>query len=812
MSAVTQILRMLRMLPSAMAVATPGVGPWLARRRWTREEGTLALPGLHGKVEVLRDTWGVPHLFANDEHDLFFAQGYVHGQDRLWQLEMSRRLVDGRLATLLGPMGVSADQFFRTMGLRHMAEKAWEQVDPEARAILEAYSAGINARIAAEPLPYEFTVMATTPTPWTPVDSLARGNLLAMMLGGNHRLELFRARLVAAVGEDVANALLPQNAPETPLIVPKEARLPGLKDVKAMSGLDSVDAVMGDPNIVSGSNNWVVHGQRTKSGQPLLANDVHIPLSMPSTWYENGLHGGRFQHVGFSLPGVPMLIVGHNGKVAWGMSNLGPDTQDFYIEKLDDPKAPRKYLYQDVWHDLEVRREEIPVKGGAPVVLEVKSTRHGPLMNAVMAEELKDSEPLALKWAHRECQPLINAVLKLNLATDWESFRAAMKCWEGPGQNFVYADTAGNVGYQATGKIPLRQGHQGLIPMPGWTGESEWTGFIPFEELPASFNPPAGYAATANNKITSDDYPHLIAHNWFPGYRAKRITDLIEAGTQHTVESMRDIQAQTYSLPAEALRPYFLAAALPADDTQRQAVEALKAWDLRFEPEAVGATVFQAWYIEVLRKLLQHKLEPSLVNQYLMGQYERHGSLHMPFVIGLMSQPDSAWWDDPKTPEQETRDDILRAALGVATAWLTKTYGPKPEAWAWGQVHQLTYAHQLLGGPAIPGPIRRVFNSRPVPARGDNYSVDGASFLWSHPFKVVHGTALRMIVDLADLSRSVSIHSPGQSEHLFHKHRDDLMELNRKVEFHPMLHTRQAVEQHREATLTLTPAVALVAK
>ncbi|RKH17377.1 penicillin acylase family protein [Corallococcus praedator] len=809
MSALSQVLRMLRMLPSAMAVATPGLGPWLARRRWPRAEGTLTLPGLHGKVEVLRDTWGVPHLYAQDDHDLFFAQGYVHGQDRLFQLEMGRRLVDGRLASLLGPALLPVDQMILTLGLRHMAEQSWPQVDPEARAVLEAYSAGINARIAAEPLAYEFTVLDVTPAPWTPMDTLTRGNLLALMLGGNNRLELLRARLVAAAGEEVANALLPQNAPETPLIVPKEARLPGLKGVKSLSGLDKVDAVLGDPNIVSGSNNWVVHGQRTQSGKPLLANDVHIGLGFPSTFYENGLHGGRFDHVGFSLPGVPLLIIGHNGKIAWGMSNLGPDTQDFYIEKLDDPKAPKKYLFQDTWHELHVRREEIPVKGGTPVVLEVKSTRHGPLMNAVMGDELKDSEPLALKWAHGECQPLFNAVLRLNLATDWESFRGAMKLWESPGQNFVYADTAGNIGYQASGKIPIRQGHQGLIPMPGWTGEAEWTSFIPFEELPASFNPPAGYAATANNKITSDDYPYLIAHNWFPGYRAKRITDLLEAGTKHTVEDMRRIQAETYSLPAEALRPYFLSVA-PGDDAQKQAVAALQAWDLRFEPDAVGATVFQAWYIEVLRRLLQHKLGPELVQQYLLSQYERHGSLHMPFVIGLMSQPESPWWDDPKTPAKETRDDILRAALADATAWLGKTFGPKPEGWAWGKVHTLTYTHQPLGGPMIPGPIRRAFNTRTVPARGDNYSVDGASFLWSHPFNVVHGTALRMIVDLEDFSRSMSIHAPGQTEHLFHPHRDDLLDLSREVKFHPMLYTRDAVEQHREATLTLTPAVALV--
>jgi penicillin amidase len=344
------------------------------------------------------------------------------------------------------------------------------------------------------------------------------------------------------------------------------------------------------------------------------------------------------------------------------------------------------------------------------------------------------------------------------------------------------------------------------MPMPGWGGEYEWQSYIPFEELPASFNPPDGFAATANNKITSDEYPYLIAHNWFPGYRAKRITDLLAAHTKHTVEDMRRIQAETYSLPAEALRPFFLAVK-PADDAQARAVAELAAWDLRFEPDRPGATVFQAWYIHVLRNLLRHKLGPELVERYLASEYERHGSLHMPFVIGLMSRPDDAWWDDPKTPEKETRDDILRRALGEAVQWLTEKHGADAKGWQWGKVHTLTFSHQPLGGPASPGPVRRAFNTT-QPARGDNYSVDGASFLWNRPFTVVHGTALRMVIDLNDLSKSVSVHAPGQTEHLYHPHRDDMVEMSQQVKFHPMLFTRQAVESNLEATLTLQPAPA----
>lgn len=809
MSALHQWMRLLKMLPPAVAMALPGVGPWLARRHWPRTRGTLAAPGLRAPVEVIRDKRGVPHLYAEDEHDLFFAQGYVHAQDRLWQMELGRRIGNGTLSALTGPAGLATDRFIRTLGLRRIAERCLAQVDGDARAILEAYAAGVNARIAGpELLPIEFTLMGASPEPWSPVDTLVRGNLLAFLLGGNHRLELLRARLVAEAGEAVASQLLPVHAPESPLIVPPEARLPGLRGVAAMEGLDGVDRVLGDPNIVSGSNNWVVHGSRTASGKPLLANDVHVGVGLPSTWYENGLHGGRFNAVGFSLPGVPLVVIGHNGRIAWGMSNLGPDTQDFYIEKLDDRRAPKRYELEGQWHDLEIRREEIPVRGGKPVAFEIRSTRHGPIMNEVMSRLLGDAEPLALRWALADSGPLILPLVRLNLASGWKEFRAALALWESPGQNFVYADVEGNIAYQATGKIPLRApGHQGTVPVPGWTGEYEWRGFIPFEELPASFNPPAGFVVTANNKITSDDYPHQLASNWFPGYRARRIADLLAAGERHAVEDMCRIHSETYSLPAEALRPYLLAVK-PADESQARSLEAVREWDLRYETDRVGATVFQAWYIHLLRRLLGHKLGPALVERYLASEYERHGSLHMPLVIGLMADPDNEWFDDPRTPERETRDDLVRRSLAEAVQWLRERYGPDPAGWTWGRVHTKTYLHAPLGRVG-PGWLRRLFNSKTLPARGDNYTVEGASFLWSAPFSVVHGTVQRMVIDLGDLSRSVGVHMPGQSEHLYHPHREDMVETSGSGQYHPLLFTREEVEANVEDKLVLQPAEAV---
>jgi len=798
---------LLRILPRAALLATPGLNRFLARRRWPKTQGTLSMPGLRAPVEVIRDRWGTPHLYARDEHDLFFAQGYVHAQDRLFQMELGRWIGNGTVAAAVGPGGLATDRLIRTLGLRQVAEKAWASMQGEVRGFLEAYAAGVNARISGEPLPVEFPMMGVSPSPWTPVDTLVRANLFSMMLSGNHRLEILRARMVAEAGEAIAAALLPPNAPESPIIVPPEARrYEGLRGVAAFEGLDGMDRMLGDPNIVSGSNNWVVHGSRTESGKPLLANDVHIGLGIPGAWYENGLHGGRFDLVGHSLAGGPFVQIGHNGKIAWGMSNLGPDTQDFYLEKVDDPKAPTRYEYQGEWHGLELRKEEIPVLGQTPVTLTVQRTRHGPIMNGAMTRLLEGQEPMALRWALEDCRPLMDAVMQMNLAQTCEEFRAALKLWEMPGQNFVFADAQGNIGYQATGKIPVRpRTHGGLVPMPGWTGEYEWLGWIPFEELPHAMNPETGFLATANNKITSDDYPYLIAHNWFPGYRAKRITDLLAQGRRHTVADMQRIQGETYSIPAETLRPYLLQAVQqPGNALEAQALEEVRAWDLRFETDRVGATVYETWYVHLLRRLLAHKLGPDLVQRYLASDYERHGSMHMPMVIRLMSDPENEWFHDPEKPGKQTRDDVVRLCFQSAVAKLAERWGPDPKGWNWGRMHQVTMYHQPFGH-SLPKPLRRVFNSRTLQARGDTYSVDGASFLWSAPYEVVHGTAQRMVVDLSDFSKSVGIHTPGQVEHVFHPHREDLMEMSQRLEYHPLLFTREAVLAHAEATLTLEP-------
>lgn len=783
-----------------IVVVLVGVTAWFVRRPWPQVSGTLAVPGLVSPVEVIRDGWGVPHIYAENEHDLFFAQGYVHAQDRLWQMEFNRRIGSGTLSAALGEATLDTDRFLRTIGLRRAAEKDWARLDDDIRSIMEAYAAGVNAYIETHRgrLPLEFTILGVDPSLWTPLDTLAWGKVMSYDLGGNYELELLRARIIAELGEQAAQQLLPPYANGAPVIVPPEARTYTWLRGASFGGLDALAAILGDRGLPWGSNNWTVHGSRTATGAPMLADDTHLGLNMPSIWYENGLHGGRFDGVGFSFPGVPLVIIGHNARIAWGVTNLGPDVQDFYIERLNDLAHPTQYEFMGEWQDLQVEQEVIEVKGQSPVILDVLITRHGPIMNDVIGD-LAEAEPMALQWTALDGTYLFKAVRNLNLAANWDEFRQALSDWDVPSQNFVYADVDGNIGYQAPGKIPIRApGHQGLVPVPGWTGQYEWQGFIPFDELPSVLNPATGFIATANNKVVPDDYPYHLAYEWAAPYRAQRITDLLAANDNLTQEEIRDIQAQTYSLPAEAFRPYLLAIE-PEGEIQARALALLEAWDLRNEADRPGASVYQVWYWFLLQNTLADELDDQILEDY-----REYSSLHVPMMLDLMTQPDSPWFDNTTTPQLETRDDILRRSLADALIWLGERQGNDPEKWGWGRLHTMTFVHQPLGQSGI-ALLEQLFNSKPIPARGDNFTVDAASFRFTDPFSVYHGTSQRYIADLGDLDQSRTIHTTGQSGQLFHPHREDFISLWQDVESHPMLFSREAVEVNAEKILTLVP-------
>jgi penicillin amidase len=794
-----KVLKFLGLALATLVVVLAIAAVWFVRRPWPQTDGTIAVADLSAPVEVIRDAWGVPQIYAANEHDLFFAQGYSHAQDRLWQMEFNRHVSGGALAELFGRPLVDGDKGLRAFGLRRDAERDLALMTPETRSILEAYAQGVNAYVAEHRgrLPLEFSILGVVPKPWTPVDSIAWGKLIALSFGQNRAQEETRALLAAKLGVDAARQLMAPYPDGEPVIISPEAGGygPGAVSRSAVSPL--LTAYLGEPVTARGSNNWVVHGSRTASGRPLLANDTHLGLNMPSQWYENGLHAGRFDVVGFSFPGVPMVLIGHNRRIAWGISNMCGDTEDLFVETMNDR---RQVKVGNEWRDAEIVQETIDVKGGKPQTFDVVITPQGPIIN--QADELKGLPPLALRWTAAEPSRLFDSLAGYNVARDWASFRQALSLWSAPTLNFVYADVDGNIGYQGAGLIPVRApGQDGVFPVPADAPDRDWKGFLPFDQMPSLYNPAAGFIVTANNKVVADSYPHLIGHDYSDPYRPRRITDVLQASSKVTLEDMRRLQADVYSLPAAALRPYLLAAVQPADDVERRALDLVRSWDLRFTPESAAATIYFAWHTKLIPDIVGDELGDDLA-----AAYRGSGYYETPMYLEMMKNPANPWFDDVRTKDKvETRDDIIRRAFREALADLRqRLQDDDPAAWRWGRLHTAFLAHQPFGNSGIPLLIK-LFNGKPVPLPGEAFTVEAQSANRMQPFRVGFGVSQRMIVDLGDFARSLSVNSTGQDAQLFRRHREDQIDLWAHNEYHSMLYDRKAVEKAGKQRLVLKP-------
>ena len=779
------------------------------RRGWPKVDGKTRLPGLLAPVEVLRDKMGVPHIYAENSHDLFFGQGYVHAQDRFWQMEFWRRIGAGRLSEILGESAVGNDRFIRTVGWRRAAEDDLAHLDEETSAALEAYAEGVNAYLEERDgrLGLEFTVLALNgvryePDPWTPVDTLTWAKVMAWDLGGNMDSELRRARLVSLLGVDKAADYDPLYPDDRPVIVPTEVSwrpddADWLAELAQMAGQSGA---LGEGPWL-GSNNWVVSGDRSDTGMPILVNDPHLGIQMPSIWYEVGLHcEGRcpYDVVGFSFAGMPGVVVGHNARIAWGVTNVGPDVQDLYVEKIN-PNNPDQYQYRTNWLDMEVRYETIQVAGrDEPLVIKVRSTQHGPIVNDVLNGPDDDWaygwQPVALRWTALELSTLANAVLAIDRAQDWGEFRTALQMWDVPSQNFVFADVDGNIGYQMPGRIPIRAQGDGTVPVPGWTGQYEWEGTIPFDELPFLFNPPQGWIVTANHAVVDSAYPYFISRDWAPGYRAQRIIDLLLAQESLSLEEMGEIQMDSYNYSASEVLPYLLALE-PGDPEVQEALRQLANWDLQMVRDSNPAVIYAAFWAHLMENLFADEL----------GARPGGGGWEMLTVRNLLQEPDNLWWDDVSTPDKkEARDVILQRSLADGVVWLQDTLGGKMADWQYGQIHTATFSNQSLGQSGI-GLIESLFNRGPVPADGGSSIVNATSWSAQEPAVIRSVPSLRQIIDLSDLQNSLAVHTTGQSGHPYHPHYEDMIPMWQDGLFHTMHWERSAVEADAEGTLRLEP-------
>ena len=805
-----------------LVLVVAGTGSYVVKRPFPTTNTTLSFPGLQEEVTVYRDNFGVPHIYANNRDDLFFAQGYTTAQDRFWQMEFWRHIGMGRISEIAGSATIEQDRFIRTVGWNRMAESYidyYEQEAPEFIDILNAYSAGVNAYIDENrdslPLQFEILGLVNEPweiEPWQPVHTVAWGIVMSDNLSGNWSNELTRARLYKDLDQEKVDTLIPGYPYHNrPVIAPTVDQVnQQVSAQKLKSDLHGVDwqrlntTLVGEPPTVGlideydpniGSNNWVIGGEHTETGMPLLANDPHLGVQMPSIWYEVGLHAPDFNVRGFSFAGVPGVIIGHNEHIAWGVTNVGPDTQDLYIERRN-PDNPNQVEYMGKWEDMEIIEEKIKVNGGADVVLPVFITRHGPVINGVIDEPLSD--PISFKWTAQEPSRILQSVVLLNQATNFEEFREALRYWDTPSQNVVYADREGNIGYQTPSRIPIRKNGNGLTPVPGWTDEYEWDGYIPYDELPTLFNPDSGYIVTANHAVVDEAYGHFIAYDWADGDRGLRIENMIQdrldSGNKIQAEDIAAIHFDSKSLPAETWVP--LLTSLESDDAQIQAaIELLKTWDYQERTDSVPATLFEIFYGQLFHHVLADDVGVDNVDTF---------SRRDTFMYELAEDIEAAWWDDTTTPETETANEIMLIALNDAINWLEENVGGDMDDWTWGKIHTITFKDGVLGASGV-APIEAIFNRGPFALDGGSDLVNANGWRRSNPADVRAYPSMRMIIDMSDYSANQTVIPSGQSGHAFNPHYDDQIPLWLNGEYHPMLWHREAVEDAAEDVMVLVP-------
>lgn len=817
------------------------------------ETETRTIPGLRAPVEIVRDARGVPHIYAANPHDLFFAQGYTQAQDRWWQMEWWRHTARGRLSEVAGRSLLGTDIMLRTFGFADVVARELAEVyDPETVSHLQAFADGVNAYITDRvpgvlAMQYNALRLAgieLAVQPWTPDDSLLWAKMMALGLtGSGMQLELLMSGLLEQLGPEMAyEYAVPYPYERRPTILRQED-LPGLIAARSESGaaapLTTVHTALAGsvaPSFADdlglgsglsiGSNSWVVSGAHTASGLPLLANDTHMNVQMPSTWYEVGLHcqpvsdDCPFNVRGFAFSPTPGVVIGRTAHVAWGFTNSQADVQDLYAIRAN-PANPLQYEWDGNWRDMAVRQETIRFGDGAPpVTIQVRVTHLGPIINDNQLDAdgqvtgFNNDNPLALRWTALEPGTLFRAVMLLDRATNWDEFRAAMAYFDVPAQNAVYADVDGNIGYQLPGRMPVRAGvHDGMTPAPGWDSAYEWRGFVPYDSLPRAFNPARGYIVTANNAIVPERYydwlsadladqfgsdaRYRLAYFFAYGYRAQRIEALLQQQEAHSVATMQAIQGDNYDISADVILPYLDALAIDTPDI-RMARDRLVAWDRYMDMDSGGAALYAAFWA---------RLAALTFDDQLAGVLKTNGNNNVPRAVEiLLEQPESVWWDDLTTRNiVEQRDDILLRAFTEAHAALIAELGSDENQWRWGDLHTTTFVSEPLGLTGVAA-LEDIVNRGPVATGGSTHTVNATQWdVSSGGYAVNSLPSMRMIVDLGAPDNSLSVITTGQSSDPFSPHYGDQIDPWRHIRYFPMHWGRAQLEADAADRLVLRP-------
>ena len=827
------------------------------RASFPQTSGEVSVPGLTAATTVTRNDLGVPDIYADSLEDLFFTQGYVHAQDRFWEMDVRRHITAGRLSEMFGKDQVSTDAFLRTLGWRRIAEQEVELLSDRSRRILDAYASGVNAYLAehrGDRLSLEYAVLGLQnpdyqPEPWAPADSVAWIKALAWDLRSNMDEEVYRAIMSGSVGVEqterlfppypfdehrpiveggaVVNGVFQQGAPAgtgaAAASAPPAART-ALLQVAHVS--DLLENWLGPSGPGIGSNSWVVSGEHTGTGLPLLANDPHLAPMMPSLWYQTGLHcttrtdDCNYDVSGWTMSGLPGVFIGHNDAIAWGFTNLGPDVTDLVLHKVEGDT----YLLDGAQVPMTTRQEVIRVAGGDPVTITVRETVDGPLISDVAdidtytavgavapvpapgsratreaAPPRGDGYAVALRWTALQPTPMFDAFDVLNTATDWDQFRAGAALFSAPAQNLIYADREGNIGYQAPGVIPIREGYDGKWPVPGWDSRYQWKGTIPFTALPSVQNPDEGWIVTANQAVIGPQYPFFITDDWAYGSRSQRIVDLITEATAGgaviDANRMRSIQMDNANELAAFMMPRLQG--MPPVPGTEDAMTLLDDWDYQQGADSAAAAFFNAIWKQMVARMFDAAADTELIHA---GGGDRYWQV----IKDIWDTPDDFWWDDRTTDAVETRDETIRTSISAAIDELSGLQGADPQGWRWGSLHTLLLQNQTLGDSGI-GPIEAIFNRGPIETSGGESTVNATGWTPIDGFTVDWVPSMRQVIDLSDFDSSTWVNLTGASGHAYNPHYADQVDAWQTGEQYPWAFTADAVRASAVDTLTLTP-------
>ena len=761
--------------------------------------GKLSVEGLSKPVTIITDKYGVPHIYADTEEDLFFAQGFIHARDRAWQMEMNRRVALGQVAEAFGEIALDTDRLVRTLGFNKLARKDYEIASDDTKNILTCYSKGVNAFFDIGTLPIEFKLSKIKPRKWDPIDSLAFGRVMAWTLSHGWSSALTRQEIVEKVGVDKA-AELNIVYPETnPVELPDGIQFNELEMDKMM---DSMKGPFLDRDMEGGgrgSNAWAISSNKSETGKPILCNDTHLVLSLPSIWYLNHLCSDSGFHVtGATMLGFPGIVIGHNEFSGWGVTLAFTDVEDIFVEKIN-LSNPSEYMYKDNYLNFEHHEEIIKVNGKSDYIENVRKSIHGPLIGNVVG---KNDKVLSLCSKALEPMRVIDGLLKINKSNSWESFDKGVALIDAPALNFVYADIDSNISLFVSGKVPIRKRGYGSLPVSGWDGKHDWVDEIPIKHMPKTLNPSKGYIISCNNKIIDDDYPYFLGNLFMNGYRAKRIENIFNSHDKINFKICESLHMDCYSIPAKTFINGMIQGFRTVKPQIQEVIDLLLNWDCILDKDSIEASIYQVLMYNIIRNIVEDELGVELTNKY-MGNGEHPLLLPTsellghttPAIFKIFQNSDSKWIKSNKEIISLIENSIISTIQ-----WLTNELGPDQKNWGWGKLHNVSFKHNM----SVKKPLDTVFNLGSYEIGGDTDTVCQTAFNPSSPYKATEWSpAIRLIMDIGNWSNCKYICPPGQSGILGSKNYNNMVDTWLSGEYIPMLWERKDIDNNSNERLEL---------